>query len=184
MTPLSPMKLIYITDIINSDSFALIRRKTMAEVVLEHVTRSYGDFHAVKDVDLVIKDGSFVVLVGPSGCGKSTTLRMIAGLERPTSGRIYIGGRDVTELEPKDRNIAWQIIIQTTDKPLWSQGRRGSETNHLSLGMNSGISPAGSHHPGALPGQLVDGLLKLTLNGGLPSLQLEAVVPATIVFNC
>ena len=78
----------------------------MAEVILEHVTRSYGDFRAVDDVDIVIEDGSFVVLVGPSGCGKSTTLRMIAGLERPTSGRIYIGGRDVTDLEPKDRNIA------------------------------------------------------------------------------
>ena len=78
----------------------------MAKVVLENVTKSYGEFHAVNDVDLVIEDGSFVVLVGPSGCGKSTTLRMVAGLETPTKGRIYIDGKDVTDLEPRDRNIA------------------------------------------------------------------------------
>jgi len=78
----------------------------MAKVVLEHVTKSYDEFHAVDNVNLVIEDGSFVVLVGPSGCGKSTTLRMVAGLETPTEGRIYIDGKDVTDLEPRDRNIA------------------------------------------------------------------------------
>jgi ABC-type sugar transport system ATPase subunit len=60
----------------------------------------------VHGVDLTIRDGEFVVFLGPSGCGKSTTLRMIAGLEDVTSGTIRIGARDVTELEPKDRNIA------------------------------------------------------------------------------
>lgn len=78
----------------------------MAEVILDNITKRYGDFYAVRDLNLKIKDGSFVVIVGPSGCGKSTTLRMVAGLETPTEGKIYIGGRDVTDLEPKDRNIA------------------------------------------------------------------------------
>ena len=78
----------------------------MAEVVLEHVTKRFGDVVAVKDVTLTIADGSFTVLLGPSGCGKTTTLRLIAGLEEVTTGRIFIGGRDVTELEPKDRNVA------------------------------------------------------------------------------
>ncbi|RLE72443.1 MAG: glycerol-3-phosphate ABC transporter ATP-binding protein [Thermoprotei archaeon] len=78
----------------------------MAEVVLEHVTKRFGDVVAVKDVSLTIADGSFTVLLGPSGCGKTTTLRLIAGLEEVTAGRIFIGGRDVTRLEPKDRNVA------------------------------------------------------------------------------
>lgn len=78
----------------------------MAEVVLDHVVKRFGDVVAVNDVSLHISDGSFTVLLGPSGCGKTTTLRLIAGLEEVTSGRIYIGGRDVTDLEPKDRNVA------------------------------------------------------------------------------
>jgi len=60
----------------------------------------------VDNVSLTVRDHEFLVLVGPSGCGKSTTLRMIAGLETVTSGRIRIGDRDVTEVAPKDRDIA------------------------------------------------------------------------------
>lgn len=80
----------------------------MAEVVLSNVTKVYtrGDKPAVDDFNLTIKDGEFLVLVGPSGCGKSTTLRMVAGLELPTGGKITIGGKDVTNLPPKDRDIA------------------------------------------------------------------------------
>ena len=80
----------------------------MSEVKLDHVSKVYsrGDEPAVKDFSLTIESGEFLVLVGPSGCGKSTTLRMIAGLESPTSGRIYIGDRDVTDVAPKDRDIA------------------------------------------------------------------------------
>ncbi len=78
----------------------------MAEIRLEQVRKAYGGVVAVHGVDLTIRDGEFVVFLGPSGCGKSTTLRMIAGLEEVTSGTIRIGSRDVTELEPKDRNIA------------------------------------------------------------------------------
>ena len=78
----------------------------MARVVLENVDKRFAGFHAVKSVNLAFEDGEFIVLVGPSGCGKSTTLRMIAGLEEVTSGRIRIGDRDVTALEPRARNIA------------------------------------------------------------------------------
>ncbi len=80
----------------------------MAKVLLDKVTKKYPsrDELTIKETTLEIKDGEFMVLVGPSGCGKTTTLRMIAGLEEVTSGKIFIGDRDVTDLHPKDRNIA------------------------------------------------------------------------------
>ena len=78
----------------------------MAEVKLEHVKKAYGDFVAVEDFSLAVRDGEFVVLVGPSGCGKTTTLRMIAGLEDVTKGTIRIGDRMVNDVPPKDRDIA------------------------------------------------------------------------------
>jgi multiple sugar transport system ATP-binding protein len=78
----------------------------MAEVLLKEVTKKFGNFVAVNKVSLEVKDGEFVVLVGPSGCGKTTTLRMVAGLEEVTAGEIYIGGRRVNDVPPKDRDIA------------------------------------------------------------------------------
>ncbi|WFO74647.1 ABC transporter ATP-binding protein [Desulfurococcaceae archaeon MEX13E-LK6-19] len=78
----------------------------MGEVVLENVTKRFGKVVAVDNVNLKIKDKEFFVLLGPSGCGKTTTLRLIAGLEYPDEGRIYIDGVDVTFTEPKDRDIA------------------------------------------------------------------------------
>lgn len=78
----------------------------MAEVELRSVVKKYGALTVVHDFNLKIADGEFVVFLGPSGCGKSTTLRMIAGLEEISGGSIRIGNRDVTHLEPKDRNIA------------------------------------------------------------------------------
>jgi multiple sugar transport system ATP-binding protein len=79
----------------------------MAEVVLEHLSKQYSDgFEAVKDMNLKIEDGEFVILVGPSGCGKSTALKMIAGLEDITEGELRIGDQVVNELAPKDRDIA------------------------------------------------------------------------------
>ena len=77
-------------------------------VSFAHVCKIYakGQKPAVEDFTFEVRPGEFLVLVGPSGCGKSTTLRMVAGLELPTSGRIEIGGRDVTNLPPKDRDIA------------------------------------------------------------------------------
>ncbi|MBD0329709.1 MAG: ATP-binding cassette domain-containing protein, partial [Thermoleophilia bacterium] len=79
----------------------------MGEIVLDNVTKEFaGGVRAVDDVELTIGDGEFMVLVGPSGCGKTTLLRSIGGLERVTSGRILIGDRDVTKLEPAARDLA------------------------------------------------------------------------------
>jgi len=78
----------------------------MAKVVFDHVSKMFDSVTAVNDLNLDIADGEFLVLVGPSGCGKSTALRCLAGLEEISDGRIYIGDRDVTYLDPKDRDIA------------------------------------------------------------------------------
>lgn len=78
----------------------------MAKIILENVVKKFNDEEVVKNLNLTIEDGSFTVIVGPSGCGKSTTLRMIAGLETPTSGDIWIGDQCVTHVEPGKRNIA------------------------------------------------------------------------------
>ena len=76
-----------------------------ATVRLEHVTKIFGDAAAVDDLNLVIDEGEFFSLLGPSGCGKTTTLRMIGGFEEPSSGRILLGGRDVTYMAPYNRDI-------------------------------------------------------------------------------
>ena len=79
----------------------------MAEIVLEGVNKVFADgTEAVHDLDLVIPDGQFVVLVGPSGCGKTTVLRMVAGLEDATSGNIGIGGKLVNDVPPGERDVA------------------------------------------------------------------------------
>ena len=79
----------------------------MAEIALDRVWKTYPDgFEAVKDMNLSIADGEFMILVGPSGCGKTTALRMIAGLEEITDGELLIGGQRMNELAPRDRDIA------------------------------------------------------------------------------
>ena len=79
----------------------------MAAVTLKNVTKIFGgSVVAVDDVNFDVEDGEFMILVGPSGCGKSTTLRIIAGLETPSGGEVYIGGRLVNDVLPKDRDIA------------------------------------------------------------------------------
>jgi multiple sugar transport system ATP-binding protein len=78
----------------------------MAEIVIQNLVKKYGDFTAVKNLDLTVKDGEFITLLGPSGCGKTTTLRCIAGLETQTSGDIKIGPRLVNGLKAGDRDIA------------------------------------------------------------------------------
>jgi multiple sugar transport system ATP-binding protein len=79
----------------------------MAEIKVEHITKTFGTFTAVKGVNITVDHGSFFVVLGPSGCGKTTTLRMIAGLELPTSGRILLDGEDVTGLRASARDIAF-----------------------------------------------------------------------------
>ena len=78
----------------------------MAQISLKGVRKEFGQTVAVKDVNVDIKDGEFLVFVGPSGCGKTTTLRMIAGLESLTDGEITIGGRIVNEMSPGERDVA------------------------------------------------------------------------------
>src|SRR5947207_3295045 len=79
----------------------------MAKLLLEHVSKIYpGSIEAVRDLTLEVGDGELVVLVGPSGSGKTTVLRVLAGLEQPTSGTLYIGDRLATSLPPRERNLA------------------------------------------------------------------------------
>lgn len=83
----------------------------MTEVKLENLSKHFGETKAVKDVNLTIEDGTFTVLLGPSGCGKTTTLRLIAGLEEATTGKVLFDGEDVTDMTPYERNIA--MVFQT-----------------------------------------------------------------------
>lgn len=78
----------------------------MSTIEVRNVSKQFGDVRAVDGIDLAVREGEFLVLLGPSGCGKTTLMRMIAGLETPTAGDILIGGRIVTRLPPRARNIA------------------------------------------------------------------------------
>ena len=78
----------------------------MASIELKNIHKRWGQFIAVDDFNLTIADNEFLVLLGPSGCGKTTTMRMIAGLEDASSGDIFINGKRVNGLEPKDRDVA------------------------------------------------------------------------------
>ncbi|SFN79328.1 carbohydrate ABC transporter ATP-binding protein, CUT1 family (TC 3.A.1.1.-) [Cohaesibacter marisflavi] len=89
----------------------LQRIQRQAGLCLRRVSKSFGSVEVIRDVDLDIEGGEFVVFVGPSGCGKSTLLRLIAGLEEVTSGDVLIAGKDVTEEDPSDRGIA--MVFQT-----------------------------------------------------------------------
>ena len=105
----------------------------MATLSLRGLSKSFGAVEAVTGVDLDVAEHEFVVLVGPSGCGKSTILRMIAGLEEPTSGDIVIDGTVVTEREPKDRDIA--MVFQ--DYALYP---------HMTVAREHGVCAALSRH--------------------------------------
>ena len=78
----------------------------MGHIRLRNLTKRYGNVTAVDDLNLEIGEGEFFALLGPSGCGKTTTMRMIAGLERPTAGTVELAGRDITNLAPQERNVA------------------------------------------------------------------------------
>src|SRR5918994_7755391 len=77
----------------------------MAGVVLDSISKSFGDVDAVRELTLEIGDGEFFSLLGPSGCGKTTTLRLVAGFEEPTSGRVFLGDRDVTQVPAHKRPV-------------------------------------------------------------------------------
>ena len=74
-------------------------------IVLDHVSKRYGDFVAVHDANFSIASGEFFAMLGPSGCGKTTTLKMIAGFEQPTAGRVMLDGVDVSDVPPYKRNV-------------------------------------------------------------------------------
>ena len=78
----------------------------MAEIVFEHVSKSFGNTKVIEDLNLTVKDGAFTVLLGPSGCGKTTLLRMIAGIGPATEGTIYMDGEDISDIPPGKRNVA------------------------------------------------------------------------------
>ena len=120
----------------------------MAGIELEHVTKDFGGVVAVDDVSLEIADGEFLVLVGPSGCGKSTLLRMVAGLEEATAGTISIGGRDVTHLPPRRRDIA--MVFQTY-----------ALYPHMTVRQNLGYGLKARHTPKEQIGKRVDEVAEL-----------------------
>jgi multiple sugar transport system ATP-binding protein len=111
----------------------------MAEIRVENLQKSFGIFNAVQNSNFVVENGEFLALLGPSGCGKTTTLRMIAGLELPTSGQILLDGNDVTMLRARDRDIAFVFqlfalyphmnVRKNMAYPLVNQGMPRSEIN-------------------------------------------------------
>lgn len=111
--------------------------RIVADVQIKGVTKSFGEHVAVDTLDLHVSDGEFVVLLGPTGAGKTTTLRLIAGLERPDTGSIHIGGRDATMLSPAERDTAFVFqqyslyphlsVYDNLAFPLRSPARRLSE---------------------------------------------------------
>lgn len=105
----------------------------MASLTIENVKKSFGNINVLKNINLDIHHGEFLVLVGPSGCGKSTLLNLIAGLESITSGVIKIGDRDVTHISPKDRDIAmvFQSYALYPNMNVWKNISFGLETRKL-----------------------------------------------------
>ena len=108
----------------------------MSGVTFESVVKRYGDVQVIHGVDLAIADGEFCVFVGPSGCGKSTLLRMVAGLEETSDGRISIGARDVTRLDPAARGVA--MVFQTY-----------ALYPHMTVEQNMGFGLKMTGHPAA-----------------------------------
>ena len=109
----------------------------MAQIVIRNLRKEFGDFVAVRESDFTIEDGEFFMLLGPSGCGKTTTLRMIAGLELPTSGQILLDGKDVAQVPASARDIAFVFqmfalyphmnVRRNISYPLVSQGMPRAE---------------------------------------------------------
>ena len=117
--------------------------KQMATIEFKNVVKAYGDVTVVNDVSFKVEAGSLVTLLGASGCGKTTTLRMIAGLEQPTSGQVWIGGRDVTLLPPLARNVSMMFqsyalfphmrVLDNVAYGLLNRGLKKAEANERAL---------------------------------------------------
>jgi ABC-type sugar transport system ATPase subunit len=126
---------------------------------LEGVAKKFGKVIAVYPTDMEVAQGEFVVILGPSGCGKTTTLRMLAGLESPSQGRVFINGKDVTALRPGDRdiafvfqmfslyphltvreNVAFTMVAQGRPRPE-ALRRAGDMLRHLGLGVLGDVRP-------------------------------------------
>jgi multiple sugar transport system ATP-binding protein len=109
----------------------------LASIVIKNLRKAFGDFVAVKESTFTVEDGEFFMLLGPSGCGKTTTLRMIAGLELPTSGQILLDGQDVAQVPASGRDIAFVFqmfalyphmnVRRNISYPLVSQGMKRAE---------------------------------------------------------
>lgn len=136
----------------------------MSTIELVNISKSFGKTTVVDGIDLSIADGEFIVLVGPSGCGKTTTLRMIAGLERPTSGDILIDGKSVVSLPPQKRDLAMVFqnyalyshytVAKNLAYPLKSQGVPKAEiaTKVQSTAQMLGLTHVLDRRPGQLSG--------------------------------
>src|SRR4051812_50041496 len=113
----------------------------MAEIQLDGIWKRYPDgFEAVKNMDLTINDGEFMILVGPSGCGKSTALRMMAGLEDISEGDLLIGGERVNDLGPRDRDIAVGFQNYALYPHMTVRGKNG-------FALKLAKTPQGENHP-------------------------------------
>ena len=109
----------------------------MAEIIIKNIRKQFGDFVAVQESSFTVEDGEFFMLLGPSGCGKTTTLRMIAGLELPTSGEIFLDGEEISQRPPSARDIAFVFqmfalyphlnVRKNISYPLVSQGMSKSK---------------------------------------------------------
>src|SRR5260370_14046438 len=149
----------------------------MAQIRVENLRKQFGEFTAVRDSTFTVDNGIFFVMLGPSGCGKTTTLRMIAGLELPSDGRILLDGDEVTFQRASQRDIAFVFqmfalyphlnVRRNIAYPLRSQGVSRAQTRarveetarllrieHLLSRSVSGLS-AGASHPLPLPRSLV-----------------------------
>ena len=136
----------------------------MASLDLKHVSKSFGAAVVLHDVKIEIGDGEFVVLVGPSGCGKLTLLRVIAGLEEATSGQALIGGEEVNDVHPKDRDIAMAFqdyglyphmtAARNMGFALKRQGKAGTEIRSRIVAAAEilGLSSLHDRFPGQLSG--------------------------------
>jgi ABC-type sugar transport system ATPase subunit len=136
----------------------------MAGIELRNATKRFGAVTAVDRVDLEIQDGEFFALLGSSGCGKTTTLRMIAGLETPTEGRIFAGGRDVTHLPPGSRDVAMvfqdyalyphMTVLENVAYPLKVRGidANAREARAREVASSLQIEPLLGRRPGQLSG--------------------------------